>query len=73
MTDQAKKYSQENYMKLFEEINFEFTSQDTPKQNGVNKRGFPTLYSHICIMIAHTGIHENLNNVLWYKIQGNRN
>ena len=58
---------EENCMNNSEAIKFEFTSADTSQQNGTVEQKFATLYSWMCAMMVHTGLHENLKNGLWIK------
>ena len=42
-------------------------SPGTPHKNGVVERVFATLYSQMRVMMAHAGLHENLNTGLCSK------
>ena len=55
---------EENCMRNFEEIKFEFHSPGTPHQNGVVEQGFAILYSRMQAMMKHAGIYENLKTSL---------
>ena len=48
---------EENCMKNFEEIKFEFTSPGNPQKNGVVERVFATIYSMMRSMMTHVRIH----------------
>ena len=65
--DNARKNKafEENCVKNFEEIKFEFTSPGTPQKSSVVEWVFATLYSRMCTMMAHVGLHENLKTYLW--------
>ena len=52
-------------MNKFKEIKIEFTSPGIPQQNDMVERGFATLYSRMCAMMRHIGLHENFKNGLW--------
>ena len=41
------------------------TSPGTPHQNGVEERGFATLYSWMHAMMVHMGIDKYLKTRLW--------
>ena len=56
-----------------EEINSEFTSPCTPHKNGVVEQGFDIIHSHMCAMMAHTGVYENLNTDLWTECAATTN
>ena len=60
---------EENRMKNFKVIKFEFTSPGTPQKNGVVEHGFATLYSRMRATMAHAGLHENLNTGLWSECE----
>ena len=49
---------EENCAKKIREIHFEFTSPDTPQNNGVIERGFATFYSRMHEAMAHTGLQK---------------
>ena len=56
---------EENCMKSFEEIKFEFTSPGTPQKNGVVEWVFDTIYYRMSAMITHEGLCEKLKTDLW--------
>ena len=62
-----KQDSQRKLGETNEEIKFEFMSLGTPKQNGVIKQVFATLYSQMRMVMAHMRLHENPNISIWTK------
>ena len=61
------KMIEDNFMKNFKEIKFEFTSPGTPKQNRMVERGFATLYSRMRAILTHAGLYQKLKTGPWTK------
>ena len=61
------KMIEDNFMKNFKEIKFEFTSPGTPKQNHMVERGFATLYSRMRAILTHAGLYQKLKTGPWTK------
>ena len=62
---------EENCMKNFKEIKFEFTSPGTSQKNVSVEQGFYKICSRMRVMMTHSGLHKNLKTGLWPECAAN--